>query len=225
MSNEPVIIFGATSGGGLELAKRIRSDDRLVCAVVRPTTETDLLVTLGVELRVADAFDATAVDQALKDFGQGATVASFLGGGFAEGRPIDGIGNINAIDAATRAGAGRFILMTSIGCGDSYDAAPELSKQMWTELWKEKNRGEKHLKNSPIGWTIIRPGGLRASKPTGNGILVEDPLTFGLIHRKDLGAVTYAAVNSTAVIGKTYTAVDQTQAEHARDGQIIPAAI
>ncbi len=88
MSNEPVIIFGATSGGGLELAKRIRSDDRLVCAVVRPTTETDLLVTLGVELRVADAFDATAVDQALKDFGQGATVASFLGGGFAEGRPI-----------------------------------------------------------------------------------------------------------------------------------------
>ncbi len=85
MSNEPVIIFGATSGGGLQLAERIRFDGRPVCAVVRPTAETDLLVTLGIELRIADAFDATSVDQALKDFGQDATVASFLGGGFAEG--------------------------------------------------------------------------------------------------------------------------------------------
>ena len=225
MSDEPVIIFGATSGGGLELARRIHSDDRPVCAVVRPTTETDILIALGVELRIADAFDTTAVDQALTDFGQDATVASFLGGGFAEGRPVDGTGNINAIEAATHAGVGRFILITSIGCGDSYGAAPELSKQMWTELWKEKNRGEKHLKASPLRWTIIRPGGLRAPEPTGNGILVEDPLTFGLIHREDLGAVTYAAINSDVVIGKTYTAVDQTQAEHAHGGQIIPAAI
>ena len=225
MLKKPVIIFGATSGGGLELARRIRSDNRPVCAVVRPTTETDNLNKLGVELRIADAFDATAVDQALKDFGQDAAVASFLGGGFAEGRPVDGTGNINAIDAAINAGVGRFILMTSIGCGDSYEAAPELSKQMWTELWKEKNRGEKHLRNSPLGWTIIRPGGLRAPKPTGNGMLVEDPLAFGMIHRKDLGAVAYAAINSDLVIRKIYTAIDQTQAEHARGGKIIPAAI
>ena len=223
MSQRAVIIFGATSGGGLELARLLRNKQGTVFAVVRESSDTTALTKLGVKARTADAFDATAVSNALSDIGQAAAVVSFLGGGFAEGRPVDGAGNINAINAALDHGANRFILMTSVGCGDSYDTAPELSKKFWTDLWKEKNRGEEHLRASSLDWTIIRPGGLRAVEPTGKGILTEDPMVTGLIHRNDLAALTAVALESDTVIGKTYTAVDETQAQHARDGDIVAA--
>jgi len=223
VSIETAIIFGATSGGGLELARLLRAKNLKVFAVVRESSDTAKLQELGVETRTADAFDAEAVTRALADEGPRAAVVSFLGGGFAAGRPVDGIGNINAIDAAIDGGVSRFILMTSVGCGDSFDAAPDLSKKFWTELWKEKNRGEEHLRASRLDWTIIRPGGLRAAEPTGNGILVEDPMVMGLIHRNDLAALTCVALHTDAAIGKTYTAVDQNQAQHARDGAIVPA--
>jgi len=223
MSKPSVIIFGATSGGGLELAHLLRTAQRPVFAVVRESSDTAALTDLGVELRTADAFDATGVGKALSNIGQAAAAVSFLGGGFAEGRPVDGTGNVNAINAAIENGVSRFILMTSVGCGDSYDAAPELSKKFWTDLWKEKNRGEEHLRASPLDWTIIRPGGLRAPEPTGNGILTEDPMVMGLIHRNDLAALTYLALNTDAVVGKTYTAVDATQAQHAHDDAIVTA--
>jgi uncharacterized protein YbjT (DUF2867 family) len=223
MAAPAVIIFGATSGGGRELARLLRKDQRNVCAVVRQSGDTADLTALGVETRIADAFDAEALDKALSDIGRQAAVVSFLGGGFAEGHPVDGTGNINAINAAVDSGAGRFILMTSVGCGDSYDAAPDLSKQFWTDLWKEKNRGEEHLRKSSLAWTIIRPGGLRAPEPTGHGILVEDPMVTGLLHRDDLAALTYAVLDSEKTIRKTYTAVDRHQSQHANDGEILAA--
>ena len=225
MTGQTVILFGATSGGGLELARLLRAQSRPVVAVVRETSDTKLLKDMGVETQTADAFEAGQVDAALHETAQDAIIVSFLGGGFKEGRPVDGIGNINAINAATRAGAERFILMTSVGCGDSYDAAPDMSKQLWTELWKIKNEGEDHLMASGLSWTIIRPGGLLPPEPTGNGILVEDPLVFGMINRKDLGDVAYRAVNSTAVIGKTFTAVDSGQSQHVKDGPVVAAEV
>ena len=220
MSTQTVIIFGATSGGGIELARLLLNDQCRVYAVVRESSDTKNLTKLGVETRIADAFDATAVNKALDGIGQTAAAVSFLGGGFSEGRPVDGTGNINAINAAIDNGANRFILMTSVGCGDSYDAAPELSKKFWTDLWKEKNRGEDLLRASPLNWTIVRPGGLRAVEPTGKGILTEDPMVTGLIHRNDLAALTAIALKSDSAIGKTYTAVDETQAQHAREETI-----
>lgn len=221
MSTQSVVIFGATSGGGIELARLLRNDQCRVYAVVRESSDTRNLTELGVETLIADAFDSAAVNQALDGIGQTAAAVSFLGGGFSEGRPVDGTGNINAINAAIDNGADRFILMTSVGCGDSYDAAPELSKKFWTDLWKEKNRGEDLLRASPLDWTIIRPGGLRAVEPTGQGILTEDPMVAGLIHRNDLAALTAIALKSDSAIGKTYTAVDATQAQHARKETIV----
>lgn len=223
MSIPTVIIFGATSGGGLELARLLRNDRHTVYAIVRESSDTNALIELGVNTRTADAFDAEAVSKALKDIGHAAAIISFLGGGFAEGRPVDGTGNINAINAAVDNGANRFILITSVGCGESYDAAPELSKKFWTDLWKEKNRGEERLRASSLDWTIVRPGGLRAVKPTGKGILTEDPMVMGLIHRNDLAALTAIALKTDTVIGKTFTAVDESQAQHAHHREIVAA--
>src|SRR5690606_16495068 len=102
--------------------------------------------------------------------------------------PPDFIGNRNIIDAARNNGIGRFILITTVGAGDSHDAANLLSRIVLRPILPLKTRAEDHLRASGLAYTIIRPGGLRpeSTEATGLGYLTEDRGSLGFIHRADL---------------------------------------
>ena len=55
-------------------------------------------------------------------------------------------GNINLIDAAVRKGVKKFILLTSIGTGDSKDAPPKQVYDVLKPVLLEKEKAEDHLK-------------------------------------------------------------------------------
>ena len=100
--------------------------------------------------------------------------------------PPDFEGNRNIADAAEEAGVKRMILVTTIGAGDSANTPPFVSRAVLQKILPLKTRAEDYLKASSLEYTIVRPGGLMSSPPTGNGVLSENPETFGFIYRSDL---------------------------------------
>ena len=57
-------------------------------------------------------------------------------------------GNINLIDAAVAKGVKKFVLVTSIGTGDSRDAPPSQVYDVLKPVLLEKEKAEEHLKAS-----------------------------------------------------------------------------
>lgn len=55
-------------------------------------------------------------------------------------------GNINLIDAAVAKGVKKFVLVTSIGTGDSKDAPPAQVYDVLKPVLLEKEKAEEHLK-------------------------------------------------------------------------------
>ena len=57
-------------------------------------------------------------------------------------------GNINLIEAAAKKGVKKFILLTSIGVGDSKDAPPQQVYDVLKPVLVEKGKAEERLKVS-----------------------------------------------------------------------------
>lgn len=228
MSSATVIVFGATSEGGLELCRRLTADGVRVVAGVRASSDRSKLDALGVECREADAMEPDQVLRAMRDLGEQPTVVSFLGGMPSRAASlVDSRGNINVIHAATAGGARRFVLVTSVGCNDSRTALRWVPRMILRHTIREKGKAEAYLRGSGLAWTIIRPGRLTSirRRPTGRGILIEHALAFGPITRVDLGEQVYRAVSSERAVGKIYTASDARHARILGGVEVVPAEL
>lgn len=228
MSAATVVVFGATSDSGVEFCRRLRQDGRRVVAVIRASSDPSKLEPLGVEFREADALDRDQVFGVMREFGDQPSVVSLLGGlPTKKDSVVDSSGNINVIDAAAAVNAAHFVLVTSVGCNESWDALVLVPRFILRHTVKEKNKAELHLRESALPWTIIRPGRLTwlRHKPTGRGILIEHPLAAGPITRVDLGELVYRALESDVAIGRTYTAADQRHAKIIGGVEVVPAEV
>lgn len=207
----PVIVFGGTRGTGLDIVRKLRERGEDVTVVVRRTSNTSPLQALGVKTVVADALNAGEV-QAAFAAGQFRAVVSMLGTSRGENdRRPDFIGNRNVIDAAKAAGVQRFVFITVVGTGNSWDAAPVPARTFLKEIITLKGHAEDHLRASGLQYTIIRPGGLSDRKASGKSFLTEDPLAFSYIARADLADLAVQALGSTNAINKTLNAYDPTR--------------
>jgi nucleoside-diphosphate-sugar epimerase len=210
----PVLIFGAGSGVGLSLAQQLRQDGVPVFAMLRSPAAESTLAALSVRTVAGDAFSAADIDRAFALAGtQDLDVVSTVGGRTADGRWADEVGNVNIADRAAAHGVRRFVLITSIGCGDM---APFRSARAITAFGAAvdaKTRAEEHLRHKLPLATIIRPGGLRSVPATGHGILSDDPEIHGFIHRADVADLIRRTLDDPATKGRTFAAVDADQAQ------------
>ncbi len=209
----PVLIFGAGSGVGLCLARQLRRDGVPVFAMLRsPAAEAGLAV-LGVRTVSGDAFSTDDIDRALALPGTRALdVVSTIGGRAADGRLADEDGNINIAERTAAHGVERFVLVTSIGCGDMAPFRSERAIAAFGAAVDAKTRAEEHLRRKLPSATIIRPGGLRSEPATGRGILSDDPQIHGFIHRADVADLIRRALRDRDTEGRTFAAVDADQA-------------
>ena len=201
-----VLLFGGSRNTGLEVAKLLAARSDRVTAFVRPSSDRSGLEPLGVEFVVGDALEADTV-QAAFAAGDYTSVITTIGCFSCDPRP-DYLGNANIFDAAAEAGVSRLLLVTTIGAGDSFKAAPWLARLFLREILPLKTQAEEHLLASGLDYTIIRPGALRSDAPTGNGYLSEDRKTEGIINRSDLAALIVEALDDHATSGKILAAVD-----------------
>ncbi|MEP6486949.1 SDR family oxidoreductase [Microcoleus vaginatus GB2-A3] len=204
-----IFLAGASRGVGLEIAKCLAAQKMQVTALLRsPATSTELEA-MGIKVVTGDALDAAAMEVAMAGGEPIHAVISTIGGLPKDGERADYLGNKNLIDAAVKAGVQKFILVSSIGSGNSAAALQPQVLETLGPVLIEKEKAENHLIESGMIYTVIRPGGLKWEPATGNGILTEDCLVAGTIHRADVAQLVCRCLVSEAANNKVLSAVDR----------------
>jgi uncharacterized protein YbjT (DUF2867 family) len=201
-----VIVFGATGKLGTEIVRDLREHGDQVTAFVRASSDRSQLEPLGVKFAVGNVLDPASVQAAFKSGNFDAAIATIAG---LSEPDLDRQGNINVADAAAANRVQRVIFISTVGAGDSRDAAPLISRLALSKILPQKTAAEEHFRGSGLSYTIIRPGGLPPGVvPTGRGILSDDRSTMGFIKRPDLARLVVGVLYDDRTIGKTLAAVD-----------------
>jgi uncharacterized protein YbjT (DUF2867 family) len=204
-----IFLAGASRNLGLEIAKCLAAQKMQVTALLRsPATSTELEA-MGIKVVTGDALDAAAMEAAMAGGEPIHAVISTIGGLPKDGERADYLGNKNLIDAALKAGVQKFILVSSIGSGNSAAALQPQVLETLGPVLIEKEKAENHLIESGMIYTVIRPGGLKSEPATGNGILTEDCRVAGTIHRADVAQLVCQCLVSDAASNKVLSAVDK----------------
>ncbi len=216
MQPSTIFLAGASRGVGLEVAKILTRQQIPTIALLRSAVVQPTLEAMGVTVRFGDAMVGDDLEKAMGGVNI-STVISTVGGKsmvYDRSRSIDGVrsdftANRNLIDAAVKFGVQRFILITSLGTGNSVNAIPASALEVLGEALAAKHQAEQHLIASGLIYTIIRPGGLKSEPATGNGVLTADPAIGGLIHRADVAGLICRCLASDRSHNQTLGAVDR----------------
>ena len=204
-----IFLAGASRGVGREIAKCLTQQGKKVKALLRSEEARPELEAMGIKVVMGDALDTAALEQAMLGDEPISAVISTIGGLPKDGQRADYLGNKNLIDAAVKAGVQKFILVSSIGSGESVIAIPPQALEALRTVLIEKEQAEKHLIESGLTYIVIRPGGLKSEPATGNGVLTEDYKVAGTIHRADVAQLVCKCVFSDAANHKILSAVDR----------------
>ena len=203
-----IFIAGASRGVGREIANYLTGENQKVKAMLRSDQSRADLEGMGIKVVMGDALNVASVEQAM--LGESIhAVISTIGGLPKDGEKADYLGNKNLIDAAVKAGVKKFILVSSIGSGNSVVALPPQALETLKPVLIEKEKAEQYLIESGLIYTIIRPGGLKSEPATGNGVLTEDPRVAGTIHRADVAQLVCRCLESDAANNKVLSALDR----------------
>jgi nucleoside-diphosphate-sugar epimerase len=204
-----IFLAGASRGVGREIAKCLLARNCRIEALLRSEDTRSKLEAMGIKVAMGDALDAAAVERAMLGDEPIWAAISTIGGLPKEGERADYLGNKNLIDAAVKAGVKKFILISSIGSGESAVALPPQAKETLGPVLAEKEKAEQHLIASGLTYTVIRPGGLKSEPATGNGVVTEDYRVAGTIHRADVARLVEQCLFSDVANNKILSAVDR----------------
>ena len=204
-----IFLAGASRGVGREIAQSLTAQQLKVKALLRTAAVAAQLERIGIEVVLGDALNVGDVERAMLTDEPIDTVISTIGGLPSDVERPDYPGNRNLIDAAVKAGVQKFILVSSIGAGNSVVAASPQVLEVLGKVLAEKDKAEQHLIASGLTYTIIRPGGLKSEPATGNGVLTEDPQIIGSINRADVAQLVGRCLNSQRANNKILSAVDR----------------
>lgn len=204
-----IFLAGASRGVGRGIAQSLTGQQLKVKALLRKAAVAAELERIGIEVVLGDALNVGDVERAMLTDEPIDTVISTIGGLPTDVERPDYPGNRNLIDAAVKAGVQKFILVSSIGAGNSVVAASPQVLEVLGKVLAEKDKAEQHLIASGLTYTIIRPGGLKSEPATGNGVLTEDPQIIGSINRADVAQLVGRCLNSDRANNKILSAVDR----------------
>lgn len=199
---------GASRGVGREIAHCLVARQTPVKAMVRSEADRSDLEAMGIQVTIADALDGEAVERVMLETPIKAVIST-IGGLPKDGERSDYRGNRNLVDAAVKAEVAQFILISSIGSGNSAVALPPQVLQTLGPVLVEKEQAETHLMQSGLTYTIVRPGGLKSEPATGNGLLTEDFRIAGSIHRADVAQLVCDCLLNDRAYNKVFSAVDR----------------
>jgi len=203
-----VFLAGASRGVGREIAQCLVQQGVKVKALLRSEAARAELEALGITVVLGDALNLAEVEQAMQGTPSQAVIST-IGGLPKDGERADYLGNKNLIDAAKNANAQKFILVSSIGSGESVVALSPQALETLKPVLIEKEKAEQHLIASGLTYTIVRPGGLKSEPATGNAVLTEDAKVSGMIHRADVAQLVCQCLQSDRANHKILSAIDR----------------
>jgi uncharacterized protein YbjT (DUF2867 family) len=227
-----VLILGSTGATGELVTRRLCEQGRQVVVIHRSDARRADFESWGARVVRGDALDHDGYIEAMQSVAADCdTVLDLLGGSpFSEPDSWpDYTGNVNAIDGAVAAGLDRFIFVTSVGTGSSWQFVPDTAVYI-KPIIELKSQAEDHLKQTDLQWTIIKPGGLGPPDykiKTGDPLITENHGVRGLIDRTDLADVILRVLldDSGATAHKELYAVVDRIEHHDGEPEIFPLAV
>ncbi|CQJ48273.1 SDR family oxidoreductase [Yersinia rohdei] len=183
---KPWLIFGAGQGVGAHLLALANQHEnaalhpRPVTLLIRNPQQAQALRSNNLTVVCGDACDPQSVLEACQLAGPEAAIISTLGS-----RSADYQGNRLIVDTAEKLGLKRMLLVTSIGCGDSWSTLSPRAKAAFGQAVREKSLAEIWLQTSNLIYTLIRPGGLLDKPATNNAIRLQTE-AHGMVTREDV---------------------------------------
>jgi nucleoside-diphosphate-sugar epimerase len=205
--SKTIFLAGASRGVGLAIAQLLAPSFQ-VKALLRTDAARSELESLGITPVMGDAMNPADLEAAMLNEPIWAVIST-VGGLPKDGQRADYLGNKNLIDVARKAGVQKFILVSSIGSGNSAVALPPQALETLRPVLIEKEQAEQHLIASGLTYTVIRPGGLKSEPATGNGVLTPDPTIAGTIHRADVASLVCQCLESDQANNRVLSAVDR----------------
>lgn len=203
-----IFLAGASRGVGREVAKQLVAKGYQVVALLRSDKSVAELTAMGITIVKGDALEGATMKEAIAAHAPEALIST-IGGLPEDGSTrADFLGNKHLIDAAVAAQTKRFILISSIGSGNSAQAMPDSVLEVLGPVLKEKAQAEDYLANSGLAYTVIRPGGLVSEPATGQEVLTEDPKVAGSIPRAAVATLAVRCLNSDKAVNKVFSAID-----------------
>lgn len=216
---DTVVVFGGDTDPGYRLTRRALAAGLGVLSVIVGPRDLDYIGRAGAERLLCDPTDREAVARVFEGRdGSQLAVACILGGS----PQFNSQGNINVIDAAAAAGVRRFILTTSIGCGESAVALDPMVKAFAGRAIRAKEWAENHLRSTDLDWTIVRAGGTTRRPGSGTAILTESINVTGFISLTDLGDMLFLALRSPRTSHLALAAVDRARSYNLDGAPLVP---
>jgi uncharacterized protein YbjT (DUF2867 family) len=177
-----IAILGATGRTGNELVKQCLEKDYSLNILTRALPPKGVPIDARITIVQGSSLEK---DKLVELFGGCKVVIVTLGGSkdvCSKSQPL-----IN--DAARSAGVERIIVITSLGCGESYNDASFVTKAvvyLISKVIADKNVQEKTLSESGLDYTIVRPGGLNNQPTSGVYRFSEKGISGGSVSRGDV---------------------------------------
>jgi len=202
-----LVVFGATGGTGRELVKQALGHGHSVRAFVR-TPDKLKVIHPRLEVITGDVRDADAVAKAVR--GQDAVLSAL--GMYARKPNTELSDAMRTLVAAMEAEKVKHLLMvSSLGVGETkgqlgplYNAI--LLPLLLKEIFADKETAETVVRESPLDWTIARPGRLTNARLTGqyrSGPDAAKGRWFPRIARADVADFLLAALERKQFIRET----------------------
>ncbi|AFK20055.1 SDR family oxidoreductase [Haloferax mediterranei ATCC 33500] len=209
-----VLVAGATGRTGRLVLDALAETPFVVRALTRDSNaKADLRARGADEVVVGDLLEPGDARRAVADVDAVvSTVGVAAGLDTIRGDLVDGVGIENLVDAATASGTQRFVLMSSIGVGDSKDGLPLSLRAILTAagVLSAKAQSETRLRNAPLDHTIIRPGALTDAPATGEVLVGEGgDSVCGSIPRADVANVLVHSLFTRETEKRTFEIVSR----------------
>lgn len=221
-----VLVTGATGFTGSHLTRRLVQDGRRVVAFVRESSRTDELRSMGVECRMVDICDPASVAAHFEAFDTVYHIAATFRTEHADVQEFYRV-NVDAtrnlLEAARRAGAGRFVHCSTVGVQGEIDDPPAREDYRYApgdHYQDSKLEGEKvalRFASEGLDVSIVRPVGiygpgdrrfLKLFRPIARGrfVMIGDGRTlYHLTYIDDLVQGIVLAGTHEAASGQVFT--------------------
>lgn len=185
-----VLVIGGTSGVGLEVVKLSLKRGHLVTAVARRPERMPIQHPM-LSVRKADIRDPLAMNSVIP--GHQVIVSAVGISPTMKKVTVFSEGIKNVLNAMESNGIERLITVTAVGAGDSEGHGGFLFDKILVpsvlgQDIEDKSEQERIVQQSPVNWTIVRPGFLTDDNPTGGyRVLTElEYIRTGSIARADV---------------------------------------
>lgn len=196
-----IVVAGGHGKIALRLARLLADRGDEVVALIRNQDHAGDVRAAGATPVLADLERVGADDLSAHLHGADGVVfaaGAGPGSGIARKDTVDRGAAVLLADAAQRAGARRYVLVSSMGAGSQ---PPEGTEEVFAAYLRAKTAAEEDLRARDLDWTILRPGGLTDDAGT-NRVRLAPRVPRGSVTRDDVAAVIVALLEEPRTAGQ-----------------------